>query len=232
MKIDRVIVEVPELQRLEGQVIEKAAIVAEWRSTIAKIETELNVATLARDNATKGRETHALKAAMGETHAVSEIKHARAAQTAAEQTIADLAVALPAAGAELAVAEKAAESARHAMARFEAGCLARERVKAAARIDTLILEFTTALADFDKLGTQIGNMPGLMPTNPHMGGMPMSRIEEIRGDQRVRSALPKLWLRFFPGALHSERATSTLEASETLMWASLASLETTKAKAA
>jgi hypothetical protein len=129
-----------------------------------------------------------------------------------------------------AAAIKAETSARHELARFEAGFLARERVKAAARIDTLISELSAALTDFDKLGHQIGNMPGLLPTNPHMSGI--SRIEEIRGDQRVRSALPKVWLRFFPGALHSERAQMTLEASEIQIWSSLASLETTTTKAA
>jgi hypothetical protein len=47
--------------------------------------------------------------------------------TNAEQTIADLRVALPAAETELAAAKKAEASARHELARFEAGCLAREK---------------------------------------------------------------------------------------------------------
>jgi hypothetical protein len=232
MKIERIIEEIPELQRLEKAVIETAAVVAEWKNTVAKIQTEFNIAALARDNAKKARATHALKAAMHDAHAVAEIKAAWAAQTAAEQTLANLAEALPAAEEELAAAIKAETSAIHELARFEARCLARERVKAAARIDTLISELSAAFADFDKLGHQIGNMPGLLPTNPHMSGMSISRTEEIRGDQRVRSALPKVWLRFFPGALHSERAQMTLEASEIQIWSSLASLETTKAKAA
>jgi hypothetical protein len=66
--------------------------------------------------------------------------------TNAEQTIADLRVALPAAETELAAAKKAEASARHELARFEAGCLARERVKVAARIDALIADFSAAFA--------------------------------------------------------------------------------------
>jgi hypothetical protein len=231
IEIQRVVKEISPLQVLEKRVEETAEVVRGWKNTVSQITTERNVATMARDKAKNTRATHALKAAMHDTHAVSEVKAAWAAQTAAEQTLANLAEALPAAEQELAAANKAETSARHALARFEAGCLARERVKAAARIDTLISELSAAFSDFDKLGLQIGNTPGLLPDNPHMAGMSISRTEEIRGDLRVRSALPKVWLRFFPGALHSERPALTLEASERQIWSSLASLDT-KAKAA
>jgi hypothetical protein len=217
---------------LEKQVASTADVVQQWRNTIAQIETRLNAANLVRTNAKGTREAHALRAQMGNADSVAAVKNARGEDRDAAATIEDLSVALPAAEQELAAANKAEALARHELVRFEAGCLARERIEAAARIDTLISELSAAFSDFDKLGVQIGNMPGLLPENPHMSGMSISRTEEIRGDQRVRSALPKVWLRFFPGALHSERAKTTLEASEIQIWSSLASLETTKAKAA
>jgi hypothetical protein len=230
--IERVIQEISPLQSLEKAVSEAEAKVADWRRSIAAIETQMNTANATLARASEHRAAHALQASLGAAAALEAVKHARGELHNASQTIEDLQISLPEAQAHLAEAEKCAASARHELARFEAGCLARERVKAAARIDTLISELSTAFAVFDKLGHQIGNMAGLLPTNPHMSGMSMSRTEEIRGDQRVRSALPKVWLRFFPGALHSERAPMTLEASEIQIWSSLASLETTTTKAA
>jgi hypothetical protein len=226
------IVETSPQQHLQKQLEEATEVVRNWKGTVAQISTELNSASADIHKAKDTRATHALKAAMGDSHAVSEIKAARSAEAEATAKLADFAVALPAAEQELATASKVEAAARHELVRFEAGCLARERIEAAAVIDALISKLSAAFSDFDKLGVQIGNMPGLLPENPLMSGMSISRTEEIRGDQRVRSSLPKLWLRFFPGALHSERAMSTLEASEMLIWSSLASLETTKAKAA
>jgi hypothetical protein len=219
-------------EHLNKKVEEAAAVVAEWKNTIAKIETQFNIANLALANAKKAREAHALKAAMGDADAIAAIKHARSEQLTAEQTIGDLKVALPEAEAQLDAAKKAATFAQHELSRFEAGCLMRERVKVAARIDALLCEFSTAFADFDRLGNQIANMPGLLRANPHMHGSSISQTEEIQGNRRVRSALPKVWLRFFPGALHEERPKMTLEASELQTWSSLASVETAKPKAA
>jgi predicted nucleic acid-binding Zn-ribbon protein len=114
MQVIRTITEVSEMQQLEKAVAETAAVVADWQRSIAAIETQLNTANLALTRAKKHRESHALKASLGDAEATAQIKHARSEQHSAEQTIADLAVALPAAEAHLANAEKAAASARHA----------------------------------------------------------------------------------------------------------------------
>src|ERR1700730_1850430 len=100
-------------KHLEDQVSKTAAVVAECKATIAGIETQFNVAGLALAKAKKERESHALRAAKGQAAAVAAIKLARSDQLAAEQVIADLKIALPEAEAELAVAEKAAASARN-----------------------------------------------------------------------------------------------------------------------
>jgi hypothetical protein len=173
------------MQHLEKQVAEAAEVVRDWKNTIAKIETEFNVANLARENAKKTREAHALKAAMGNAHAVSEIKHARAAQTAAEQTIADLAVALPAAEAQLANAEKSAELARHELARFQAEKIMRSRVAAAQRMDTAFAEVAAAYELYQRLGLEIQSYPDL---NLTQGGM--ARWEEVTGEKRISAAVP------------------------------------------
>jgi hypothetical protein len=217
---------------LEKQIADAAAVVTDWKNTIANIETQFHAANLALANAKKVREAYALKAAMGDADAVASVKHARGEQHSAEQTVADLKVALPEAEAQLAAAVKAMAFAQHELSRFEAECLAQERVRVAARIDVLITEFSNVFSDYDRLGSEIANMPGLLPTNPLAVGSSISRMEEIEGNRRIRAALPKVFLRFYPGALHSERPSMTLEASEIQIWSSLASIETTTPKAA
>jgi chromosome segregation ATPase len=161
IEIHRVIKEIPQQQRLEKQVEETAAAAVDWKNTIAKIETELNVATLARDNAQKVRSTHALAAAMQDAHAVAEIKHARSAEASATATIADLAVALPAAREKLAEAERAAADARSELARLQAEKIMRARVQAAARMDGALAEAAAAYVDFERLGRELQSFPYL-----------------------------------------------------------------------
>src|ERR1700731_4492286 len=146
---------------LEKQVAETAAVVADWKNTIAKIETEFNVATLARDNAQKVRPTDALAAAMQDAHAVAEIKHARSAESSAAATLADLAVALPAGMEKLADAERAAAAARSALAKCQAEKIMRERVAAAERMDLAFTEAAAAYSDFERLGRELQSVPDL-----------------------------------------------------------------------
>jgi hypothetical protein len=214
MQIIRTIVEVSELQRLEKSADEAAAVVTEWRGTIARIETELNVANLALENAKKTREAHALKAAMGDAHAVSEIKHARSEAATAEATIADLAVALPAATAELAAAEKAAASARHELAKLIAEGLMRKRIALAGQIDGVIADFTRLFIEYEKLGNEIINSD-VMPQQNMFGSV---SHDSSLGLRRVRACLPKLFDRVYPNAQHDEMQKTPLAKSEAMHW--------------
>jgi hypothetical protein len=207
-------------------------IVEEWAANIRKIESALANANTRLEESEARRKEFALDASLENPQAIEEITKARAEHANSDQEIADLQHALGGARLKLAAAEKAEASARYELAHLEAGCLARERVKIAAKIDALISEFSAALASFDELGNRIVHMPGLLPSDPRAPGMTISRTEEIEGNRRVRSALPRVWLRFFPGALHEERAKMTLEASEIQTWGRLALVETNEAKAA
>jgi hypothetical protein len=208
------IIEFPELQRLEKAVDETASTVAEWKGTVAQITTQFNTATLARDNATKVRATFALKAAMHDAHAVSEVENARSVQAGAEQTIADLAVALPAAEAELAVAEKNAAGARRAVAKLKAEGLMKERIIVAGKIDLAIADFTRLFNEFEKLGHEIVNS-GVLPQQNMFGS---ANHDGAIGLRRMRAALPKFFDRVYPNSLHDENTKENLSTSEARHW--------------
>jgi ParB-like chromosome segregation protein Spo0J len=75
-----------EMQKqLEQKVAATAAIVADWRTKIAKIEAQIAAENHAIMIATKHREQHALAATLGESNAIAAIKKARSDQYEAEQ---------------------------------------------------------------------------------------------------------------------------------------------------
>jgi hypothetical protein len=205
-----------EMQKhlVEAEAAKTAAVVQDWKNTIAKIETEFNVATLARDNATKVREIHALAAAMQDAHAIAEIKHARSAHAVAEATLADLAVALPAAATHLANAERAADAARHEIAKLHGEKLMRQRVAAAGRMDTALADAASAYNDFERLGRELQSFPDL---NFGASGN-MSHWEGVAGLRRIAAALPAFFTKLFPGTWTIEGARESLAASEEKFW--------------
>jgi DNA repair exonuclease SbcCD ATPase subunit len=208
-----IIKEIPEMQHLEKQVSETAAVVTDWKNSIAKIGTQLNVAGLAVTKAQKTREAHALKASLGDAAAIEAIKHARDEQQNAEQIISDLKFALPAASEQLAEAEKAAASARHALAEFNADVLKRKRVDVAGQLDKVIEDFARLFGEYEKLGREILSMD-VMPRT--MDGI--SNHEGAIGARRVRASLPKLFWKLFPGAVYDEMKTENLAAAEGRFW--------------
>jgi hypothetical protein len=124
--------------------------------------------------------------------------------------------ALPAARAALAEAEAAAKSTRAALARFQAEIEMRRRIGIAAKVDAAIAALAAALKEFDGSGQEIAGLDLL----PHgmFGTASISRVDEIAGARRIRAALPKTFLRYYPGALHEERPAMSLEASEIQVW--------------
>lgn len=212
IEIQRVVKEISPLQVLEKRVEETAEAVSSWKNTVKQITSELNIATAARDKAKNTRATFALKAAMRDTHAVSEVENARSAQASAEQAITDLAEALPASEMELAGAEKAAESARREVAQYHAQQLQRQRVEVAGQLDAAISDFTRLFGEFEKLGNQIANMEAV-PRNMHG----MADHESAIGLRRVRAAFPKLMDRVFLNT-HDETKKEALAVSEARHW--------------
>jgi prophage DNA circulation protein len=201
-------------KHLEKQVAETAAVVTEWKSAISKIETQFNVANLARANAKKIREANALKASMGDAAAIGAVKHARSEQHTAEETIGDLKIALPEAEAQLAAAEKAAASARHELAKLHGEKLMRQRVAAAARMDAAFSEAASAYIDFERLGRELQSFPDL---GIAVSGN-MSHWETVTGFRRIASALPMFFLKLFPTTWTNEDARQSLAASEEKLW--------------
>jgi hypothetical protein len=214
MKLEIQRVEIPELQRLEKGVAETAALVADWKRTVADIETQANVANLALARAKKARETHALQSARGDAAALEAVKRARSEQLAAEQIIGDLTIALPEALAHLANAERAAESARHELAKFHAEVLIRRRIDVAGQLDQVTANFARLYGEYQKLGVEIIDMPDAMPKNLHG----MSNVEGAVGARRVRASLPAFFWKLFPGALYDEMKTENLATSEARFW--------------
>jgi hypothetical protein len=201
-------------EHLEKQIAETARVVEDWKRTVADIETQANVANLALARAKKTREAHALKAAMNDAAAVAAIKAARAEQLAAEQTIDDLKIALPEMEAQLAAAERAAASARHQLAKFEAEVLMKQRIEVAGQMDGVIAEYARLYALHEKLGAQIVNMD-VLPRDMHGG---ISNHEGAVGARRVRASLPPFFWKLFPGAMHDEMKTENLAMTEARFW--------------
>jgi hypothetical protein len=227
MQIERVIVEVQPWQALEQSVIECEAKVADWRRSIAAIETQLNTANLALMRASEHRAAHALQASLGDATAIAAIKHARSEQDSAEQTIGDLSLSLPQAQAQLAEAEKNAASARHALAKLQAEGLMRQRTEVAGQIDEVVAEFTRLFTEYEKLGREIANMPDILPANI----FGMTNHDDALGWRRVRACLPKLLDRVYPNAQHDEMKKEALAISEERHW-NLPPVETDETRAA
>ncbi len=188
-------------KQLEKQVAETAAVVVEWKATVAGIQNQFNVAGLALAKAKKERESHALKAAMGDAAATTAIKRARGEQLTAEQVIADLRIALPEAEAQLAAAEKATASARHELAMLHGEKMMRSRVAAAARMDAAFAEAASAYSDFERLGRELQSFPDL---NIAVSGN-MSHWETVTGYRRIAASLPPFFVRLFPQTWANER---------------------------
>jgi hypothetical protein len=213
MKIERIIVEMPELHRLEKAVDDTATITADWKRHAAAIETELNTANASLARAQEHRSTHALQASLGEAAAIAAVEIARSEQHSAEQTIGDLQISLPQAQAKLAGAEKAAESARRELAKFLAEKIMKKRIEVAGQLDSAIAEFARLFNEFEKLGNEIANA-GAVPRN--MFGV--SDHDGAIGLRRVRAALPKFLDKVFPNSLHDENFKESLAVSEARHW--------------
>jgi outer membrane protein TolC len=151
---------------------------------------------------------------MGDAAAISHVKAARDAQRDAESTIDDLKIALPAAQAQLAAAEKNAESARHELAKLLGEKIMRRRVAAAARMDVAFAEAASAYSDFERLGRELQSFPDL---NLAAGGN-MSFYEGATGFRRIAASLPLFFLKLFPGTWTNEAARTPLAQSEAHFW--------------
>ena len=199
---------------LEAEVARTAAVVADWRRSIAALETQLHTAGLSLTRAKQLRESLALNASLGNAEAIAQIKHARTEQHSAEQTTADLQIALPEAQAQLAIAEKNAEGARHALTKILAEQVMKKRIIVAGKIDAAIADFTRLFNEFEKLGHEIINMD-VMPGQNMFGSV---NHDGALGLRRVRAALPKLFDRVFPNAQHDEMKKENLAITEARQW--------------
>jgi hypothetical protein len=214
IEIERVIQEISPLQRLEKLVEEAEARVADRQRAIAAISTQLNTANDALMTAKKVRETHAMAARLGDATAKDAVAHARDEQHAAEQDLQDLRIAQPEAEAQLALAEKNAASARHALGKLMAEQIIRKRISVAGQIDGAIADLTKLLLEFERLGQDIANTPDIPPSNM-FGVVDHSNALGLR---RVRAALPKIFDRIYPNAQHDEMKKENLATTEALHW--------------
>jgi hypothetical protein len=215
MKIERIIEEIPEWQRLEGQVISTAAMVTAERQTLADIEAQANAANLVVAKAKKALASHALPAAKGDAAAKTAIQHAGAERHEAEQILASLAIALPEAAADLANAGRAAAGARRELALLQAMGLKRQRVAAAARIDAGLAEASAGYAEYHRLGVELQNFPDL---NIGQGGG-MAFFEGTSGVKRIFGALPSFIVKLFPSNISQESSQrGPLSEAERKFW--------------
>jgi hypothetical protein len=202
---------------LQDAVTETVSAVSDWKEKNRSLDAQARDLDGIITAATTHREDKALSALLGDANAKAAIAKARAQQYEAEQELADIArYAKPAAAEALAAAEIAAQSARGALARHQAEIEMRRRIGIAAKIDAAIAALAAALKEFDAAGSEIASLD-VLPRDM-FGSSSISRTEEIAGSRRIRAALPKSFLRYYPGALLEERPAMSLEASETAVW--------------
>jgi hypothetical protein len=201
-------------KQLEEQVASTAALVADWKRTVADITTQVNVAGLALSRAKKARETHALQSARGDAVAIKAIASARSEQLAAEQVLTDLKIALPEAEAQLAAAQKNAESACRALSKFEAEILIRQLIDIDGKFDQANAVCADLYGERQKLVNQIVNLDTL-PRSIHGG----TDHEGAMGLRRVRASLPAFFAKeLFRGALHDEMRIESLKIADARYW--------------
>jgi hypothetical protein len=213
MNIERIIVEVPELQRLEGQIIEANAVAEQWRTNQSSINTQIASARAIIESADADRKRLALAASLGDPEATGALAKARAAHTASVSDLADLGHALDEAAAKLSEAQAEAVNAHRALAKFEAAGLKRERVNLAGEIDSVIAKLASLLSEFDDIGAEIAAKE---PLQQNMFGSLTN--DGAIGLRRVRAALPKLFDRIFPNAQFDEQKKEALAISEARHW--------------
>jgi hypothetical protein len=214
MIIERTIKEISPMQHLEKAVADTAAIVSDWRTKLAQLETKLATENHAITIAKQHRQQHALASTLGDQNAVAAIKKARSEQHEAEQRAADLSIALPEARLRLAAAETAAESARHELAKLHGEKIMRARVAAAARMDAAFAESAAAYSDFERLGRELQSFPDL---NLAVSGN-MSFYEGATGFRRIAASLPLFFLKLFPTTWSNSDARQSLAKSELDFW--------------
>jgi hypothetical protein len=200
---------------LEKQVTEAEAKVADWQEKVKALQQQIAESTQVVAVATREREQHALTASLGNHAAIAAIKTARSNQHEAEQRLADLVVALPAAQAQLAEAERGATGARRAIAKVMAEKLMKKRVEVSGQIDSVIADLLTPLLDeYEKLGGEIVNMPDVVSRSI----FGVASNEAALSLRRLRAALPKIFDRIFPNAQYDEMKKAPLEKSEAEYW--------------
>jgi hypothetical protein len=200
------------MQSLEKSIAEAEAKVADWRRSVATIEGQLHAAGLTLTKAKEDREKHAMSARLGDATAIAAIKHARGEQHTSEQDIVDLQLSLPQAQAQLAIAEKNAASARHAVAKVIAEQKMRARIEVCRKIDAVIAEFTSLFNLYEKLGHEIINAD-VMPQQNMFG-----TANQDGSLRRMRAALPKCLDRVYPNAIYDEMKKESLDATEARQW--------------
>jgi hypothetical protein len=205
-----------EEEKLAADVAATAASVADWKNKIAGLETQSAELNKVVAKAIASREGHALSALLGNSAAKAAIATARASQHLAEEELSDIGHALPAAKEALAEAERFAQAAHTALSHYKAGLAKRRRIGLSAKINDVLAALVPLIEEWDAVGAEIANTPGLYAQN--MFGSGMSELDEIIGNRRLRAALPARFEKIFPGAMYDEKRKESLFDSETRIW--------------
>jgi hypothetical protein len=205
-----------EKDHLEDQVAKTSAVAAAVHAKIAGLEIHVADWTKVAATAAQLREQHALPGLTGDASAAAATKKAIADQREAEQNLETLALAIPPARVQLAEAERAAQGARSALAKFQSDIKKRERIDVSAEIDAVMAgDLAKLWGRYEALGREILNMPDAVPMSSSFGKL---NHEGIMGLRRVAAASPKFMISWFPRALHDEMKKESLATSEARFW--------------
>jgi hypothetical protein len=204
---------------LQDAVTATTATVAKCQSQIAGLQSRTAELDSVVARSIGIRQDSALAATLGDSKARFAIATARAAQHEAEQELAEVGFALPAAKTALAEAEREEKAAREALGKHQAQKLQRHRIGRTGVLDGLLVQVAAVIAEIDADGEQIVNTPGLYAQN--MFGTGLSQFDEIKGDRRLRAAIAfamgtRLERIYRTG--HDAMKAETLASSEARVW--------------
>jgi hypothetical protein len=164
---------------------EAAAAVAMWRDRVRTLNESISKAEAVAAASTRARQQSVLNAALGDDAAKENLATVLEDDRLAAGELEGLRLALPLATSKLTEAEATHRAAEAEWRKAEVNRLARERVAAAAAIDSAFADFSRAFDTFASLGSELLDLASQEP-----GANALFLAETISGEARLVASLP------------------------------------------
>jgi hypothetical protein len=201
---------------------------AKWRGIVSSLQSQIAAAQAVISRSEQSRAEHALAAATGDATAASAMKRVHADDDAARRIISDTNLAIGPAQVALANAEAAEKAINQAMGKEIAKKAITRRIRAAARVDSALLELSREIATWESEGDTIRQWYNVI----FSGRVNQQVMDEAAGLSRLIGALPPVFRKLFPTQIFPEGGPSKIEEKEIAFWGAEYAEQPEKAKAA